>query len=82
MSTDATYRAQEAARLSDEPLLVEALDLLMARATTKLMEFPSTAHEERWLLCCEMKVIRGFRDHLRATILNGQDAARPRPAVA
>lgn len=80
--TDNVYRAQEAVRLSEEPLLIEALDLMTEKANRKLIELPSTAHEERWLLCCEMKVIRGFRDHLKSTILTGKEAVRARVAVA
>ena len=73
------HRAQEAARLSEEPLLKEALGEMSQRCLAELMKLPSTAHEERYLAAQELKLISDFRGKLQSII---QDVPRKGPAVA
>ncbi len=76
------HRSQEAGRLSEEPLLVEALEIMSAAALQAVIDLPATDHEARYMATCELRVIRGIREHLRAAIMDGKQMARPRAAVA
>ena len=75
------YRASEARRLLDEPLLNEALDRLERSAFEELLRVPFWQPRKQRLLIDRVRVIRGMRGHLRAVILDGEDA-RKRPIVA
>lgn len=79
---DAEYRASEARRLLDEPLLNEALDKLEQDAINEILRAPFWSDRKRRMATDRVRVIRGIRTHLRAAILDGRDAARKRPTVA
>ncbi len=76
------YRAREAGRLAEEPLLAEALETMSRDALQRMLDLPAADHEARYMAACELWVIRGIRDHLKSAIVSGQDMARSRPAVA
>ncbi len=75
------HRAQEAQRLIDEPMLTESLLQMFSDAQKRMMFLEPDAHEKRWLAACEMRVIQGFRDRLKAAVLDGTDLARARPKL-
>lgn len=67
------FRASEARRLSDEPLLKEALASMEASAINDLLH---CADDKRAELIITLRVIRGFQSSLRAMIAEGSRPMR------
>jgi hypothetical protein len=80
---DDAWRAGEANRLLNEPLLTEALDAVEAEAVEKMVEAPRTPEGdiERRMMADRVQAIRDLRAHLNAAITLGRQASRS-PSVA
>lgn len=76
------HRTSEARRLLDEPLLNEALDRMEKAAIEELIALRNDNDRGRFDLVCHLRVIRGFRKHLEAVVINGETALRAPIKVA
>lgn len=78
-SDDAQFRASEARRLLDEPLLVEALTTLESDAFETALRCPSWhiwGRRKRDAQLLRVDVIRDLRSRLETLIAVGEQAAR------
>ena len=62
------FLASEARRLSDEPLLKQALSTMEAQCVNDLLDAPEANRAE---LIIRLRVIRSFQNNLRAMIAEG-----------
>lgn len=72
------FRASEAKRLLDEPLLKEALDGIEWTCIDEMLALPTTpdANAQRLALVDRVNTIRELRSRLRSIIAAGQQSAR------
>lgn len=75
---DKAWRAGEANRLLNEPLLTEALDKIEADAVEAMVNAARTPEGdiERRMMADRVQAIRDFKEHLKLTISLGQQAQR------
>lgn len=77
------FRASEAKRLLDEPLLKEALEDIEQRCMDELLRLPTwRGHRQRVALIDRINTIRELRSRLHTTIMIGRQSARNRSAIA
>lgn len=82
VTTESARRAAEAQRLIDEPMLREALERLEREAIDEILRLPFWADRKRRILTDKVRVIRGFREHLRSAVIGGAEHSRKRLSVA
>lgn len=79
-------RTSEARRLLDEPLLIEALELIERNAIEEMIQTPVWEpfwrHRKAHEAAHKVAVIRDFRRLLKSVIINGEEALKPPRRVA
>lgn len=76
------FRAGEAKRLLDEPLLKEALFNIEQESINELLRLPTwRAHKQRMALIDRINTIKELRVRLHTYIAVGNVSARQRPTI-
>lgn len=74
-------RGEEAHRLKNEPLLIEAFDNIERAALEELLSAPEEADQLRRCAADRIRTVRALRAEIETTIAIGVQAARSTPGI-